>query len=81
MLECKPNDTPIDLARKTEDIGDLVQTDSYERSIGKLINLSHTRLDIAFAVGMISQHMHSPKQNHMKAIYRIVKYLKRTLGK
>ena len=36
---------------------------------GKLIYLSHTRLDIAFAVSMVSQFMHSPCQEHLEAVF------------
>ena len=43
--------------------------------------MSHTRPDIAFAVSMISQFMHSPKEKHLEAVYRVLRYLKKTLGK
>ena len=49
--------------------------------MGKLIYLSHTRPDIAFAVSVVSQFMHSPRQAHLDAVFRIVKYLKSTPGK
>ncbi|XP_022871199.1 uncharacterized protein LOC111390394 [Olea europaea var. sylvestris] len=51
------------------------------RLVGKLIYLSHTRPDIAFALSVVSQHMHSPKETHMEAVYKILKYLKSSLGK
>ncbi|KAK4258317.1 hypothetical protein QN277_007775 [Acacia crassicarpa] len=53
----------------------------YQRLVGKLIYLSHTRPDIAFAVSTTSQHMHLPKQKHLKAAYKILKYLKGTPGR
>ena len=53
----------------------------YQRLVGKLIYLSHTRPDIAFAVSVASQYMSEPKKNHMEAAYRILKYLKGTPGR
>ena len=44
----------------------------------KLIYLSHTRLDIAFAVSIISHFMHHPREEHLEAIYTILIYLKGT---
>ena len=38
--------------------------------------LSHTRPDIAFVVSVVSQYMHSPKESHLKAVYKILRYLK-----
>lgn len=47
----------------------------YQRLVGKLIYLSHTRLDIVFVVSLVSQFMHQPKEAHLQATIRIVKYL------
>lgn len=43
-----------------------------------MIYLAHTRPDIAFAVSVVSQFMHNPKEMHLKAVYRILQYLKGT---
>ena len=64
-LEAKPEDLPVD-------------SGWYQRLVGKLIYLSYIRLDITFAVNCVSQFMHAPSKTHMKAIYRIPKYLKGT---
>ncbi|XP_043693376.1 uncharacterized mitochondrial protein AtMg00810-like [Telopea speciosissima] len=82
MLGCKPADTPLEpnthLKRKE---GDPVDKGSYQRLVGRLIYLSHTRPDIAFAVSLVSQYMHDPHSSHLEATYRILRYLKSSLGK
>ena len=50
--------------------------EQYQRLLRRLIYLSHTHPDIAFAVSMVSQFMHAPRQQHFDAIYRILRYLK-----
>ena len=78
MSGCKPADTPIDPNQKLGEIqqGTPVNTLQYQRLVGKLIYLSHTRPNIAFAVSMISQFMHSPYEEHLAAAHRILRYLK-----
>jgi len=43
--------------------------------------LAHTRPDLAYALSVISQFMHSPSEEHMKVVTRILRYLKSSLGK
>lgn len=66
LLGCKPVETPIEpnlklQSSKTEKIQ---QKEQYQRLVGRLIYLSHTHPDIAFAVSMVSQFMHSLGQEH-----------------
>lgn len=49
--------------------------------MGKLIYLSHTTSDKAFAVSIISQFMHSPSEEYLEVVYKILRYLKGTPGK
>ncbi|XP_022849594.1 uncharacterized protein LOC111371696 [Olea europaea var. sylvestris] len=81
MLGCKSSDTPMEFGRKTDNVGKSVDKDRNQRLVGKLIYLLHTRPDIAFAVSVVSQHMHPPKEAHLEAVYRILRYLKGTPGK
>lgn len=53
----------------------------YQRLVGKLIYLSHTRPDIGFAVSVVSQIMNNPTEEHKDAVYRILRYLQMTPGK
>ena len=81
MLGCKPSDTPIEVGKRTENSGKLVDKERYQRLVGKLIYLSYTRPYNAFAVSLVSQHMHSPTEVHLEAVYRILRYLKGSPGK
>ncbi|KAL5840222.1 hypothetical protein ACOSQ4_012830 [Xanthoceras sorbifolium] len=82
MMGCKPADTPMDsttkLRAKVE--SGLIDKGRYQRLVGKLIYLSHTRPDIGFAVSYVSQFMSSPNEEQMEAVYRILRYLKKTPG-
>ncbi|RVW33188.1 Retrovirus-related Pol polyprotein from transposon RE2 [Vitis vinifera] len=81
MLGCKPSDTPIEARNRMESDGKLVDKEKYQRLVGRLIYLSHTRPDIAFAVSVVSQYMHSPKESHLEAVYKILRYLKGSPGR
>ena len=80
---CKPTSTPIDPNLRLEDVEKdaTVDKEMYQRLVGRLIYLSHTQPDIAYAVSMISQFMHCPKKAHLQVAYRVLQYLKGTLGK
>ncbi|KAL0552943.1 hypothetical protein IC582_012078 [Cucumis melo] len=83
MLGCRPADTPIEFNCKLGNSDDQVPVDKeqYQRLVGKLIYLSHTRPDISFAVSVVSQFMQAPYEKHMEAVNRILRYLKNTPGK
>lgn len=49
--------------------------------MGKLIYLSHTRLDIAYAVSIVSKFMHNRSEEHMSMVIRILRYLKSSPGR
>ncbi|KAJ0444187.1 putative RNA-directed DNA polymerase [Helianthus annuus] len=82
MIDCKPSDTPMIMNQKLvmEEGAKLTDRGRYQRIVGKLIYLSHTRPDIAYAVGVVSQFMHQPQEPHMEAVMRIIRYLKGTAG-
>ena len=83
LLGCRATKTPIDSNLKLQlvKVEDVVDRDKFQCLIGRLISLSHTHLNIAFAVSMVSQFMHSLGQEHFDAIYRILRYLKGTPAK
>ena len=83
LLECKPMDTPIVQNHRLGEYSDQVPADKvrYQRLVGKLIYLSHTRPNIAYAVSVVSQFMHNPSEDHMGVVIRILRYLKSSPGK
>ena len=83
LLGYKPAETPIEsnLKLQPSKCVEIGNKELYQRLSGRLIYLSHTCLDIAFAVSMVSQFMHSPRQDHSDVDYRILRYLKRTPGR
>ena len=81
MLGCKPSDTPIKARKRMESDGKPLDRERYRRLLGRLIYLSHIRLDIAFSVSVVSQYMHSPKESHLEAVYKNLRYLKGSIGR
>ncbi|CAN1150187.1 Copia protein [Linum perenne] len=82
LTNCKPIDTPMEpnLRLRPSSAEEVKDLGRYQKIVGKLIYLSHTRPDISFAVSMVSQFMHSPGPMHFEAVYRIIRYLKGTPG-
>jgi len=82
MLGCRPCSTPIDKNHQiSAQCGDSVNKETYQRLVGRLIYLCHTRPDISYAVSVVSRYMHDPRAGHMEVVYRILRYLKGTPGR
>jgi len=58
-----------------------VDKGQYQRLVGRLIYLTHTRPDISFAVSRVSQFLNNPSKDHMEAVTRILRFLKKDPGK
>lgn len=83
MSACQPVNTPVEEGLKLFVEFEWVSVDigRYQRLIGRLIYLKHTRLDFAYALSIVSQFMHSPGEKYMNVIIRILRYLKFALRK
>ena len=53
----------------------------YRKLVGRLLYLTHTRHDIYYVVGRLSQCLQSPTDIHMQAAQHTLKYLKGNAGK
>ena len=58
----------------------LSDPESYRRLVGRLLYLAVTRPDLAYSVHVLSQFMQKPRQEHLDAALRAVRYLKGSPG-
>ncbi|PKA57434.1 Retrovirus-related Pol polyprotein from transposon TNT 1-94 [Apostasia shenzhenica] len=77
LLGCRPASSPINQNHKlVGEVGEPIDKGRYQKIVGRLLYLSHTRPDIAYAVGVVSRYMHDPREPHMKVVTQILRYLK-----
>ncbi|XP_068340362.1 uncharacterized mitochondrial protein AtMg00810-like [Pyrus communis] len=82
MTDCKHAHTPLNSNLKLQSHGDLIPNiEYYQRLVGKLIYLTITRPNIAYAMSLVSQFMHAPSMDHMKILHRVLRYLKGFIGR
>jgi hypothetical protein len=80
MTDCKSCATPVDLHPKLSADGDPVPDPTDFRSLaGALQYLTFTRSNISYAVQQICLHMHDPREPHLAALKRILRYVRGTL--
>ena len=82
LLAAKPCSLPMDPTLKLHKASGVPLSDStvYRRLIGNLLYLTHTRPDICYVVGKLSQYLQSPINIHMQAAHHVLRYLKGTAG-
>lgn len=81
LLGASPVDTPMERGLKLSDNSDLLKDPGqYRRLVGRLIYLTVTRPDIMYSVHILSRFMHQPRNLHMEAALRVVRYLKGAPG-
>eukprot|EP00253_Pinus_taeda_P033042 PITA_33042 len=80
MEDCAPMSTPMTTNCKLSKNDDSPPVDSthYRSMIGALLYLTATRPDIMQVVGMLGRFQSTPKQSHLLAVKRILRYLKGT---
>lgn len=78
MLGSKPSTIPVEvnsnLTLMTKD--SLVDPTIFKQIIGRLMYVTLTRPDIAYTMHILSQFMEKLAQMHLKAAYKVLKYLK-----
>ena len=82
MLASKPASHPMDPRLKFSDFeGEPLEDPStYRRMVGRLLYLTITRPDIAYAVHRLSQGMSCPKHAHHQAAQHLLRFLKQNPG-
>ena len=60
-------------------LGKSVDSSLYKSMIGSLLYLIASRLDISYNVGVCARYQVNPKESHMIALKRIIKYVKTTV--
>jgi hypothetical protein len=80
MDECKPIKTPMLLNGylNLDEEGKSVDQTLSRSMVGSLLYLTVSRSDIMFSVCMCARFQASPKEAHLVAIKRILRYLKHT---
>ncbi|RDX84430.1 Copia protein, partial [Mucuna pruriens] len=72
-LGCKTSRVPIEQNHKIgSEETPIIEKSQYQRLVGKLICLSHTRPDITYDVSVVRQIMHDPRERHLQAVERIL---------
>jgi hypothetical protein len=80
MAECKTCATPVDTQGKLSVVAPPVADPTgYQSIAGALQYLIFTRPDIAYVVQQVCLHMHDPREPHLTAMKRILRYLWGTL--
>ncbi|GJT43316.1 ribonuclease H-like domain-containing protein [Tanacetum coccineum] len=80
MANCNSTRTPVDTESKLGSDGEPVSDPTLYRSLaGGLQYLTFTRPDISYAVQQICLFMHDPREPHMAALKRVLRYVQGTL--
>ena len=76
----KAINTPISTSTKLDidESGESFDQKAYRGMIGSLLYLTATRPDIMFSVGLCARFQSNPLISHLKAVKRILRYLKGT---
>ena len=78
MLHSTPVDTQ---AKLSADLGDSVaDPTAYQSLAGALQYLTFTRPDLTYAVQQFCLHMHDPRESHLAALKRLLRYVRGIVG-
>lgn len=84
MSSVKPSVVSIEQNHKLIDNQSPILPDAdiaiYRRLVGRLLYLTITRPDLSYGIHVLSQFISSPRVDHLAAAYKMVKYIKGTIG-
>nr|GEU31468.1 zinc finger, CCHC-type [Tanacetum cinerariifolium] len=80
MLDCNETLIPMDLGTRLTKVTErtMVNSTEYRSLIGCLKYLLHTRPDLSYSIGLLSRFMQEPREQHMKSIRQVLRYVKGT---
>jgi hypothetical protein len=81
LTDCNPAPTPMKERLKLSRDSRTKEVDAtqYQRLVGSLRYLVHTRPDLAYSVGYVSRFLQRPTTEHEQAVKRIIRYVAGTL--
>nr|GEU84829.1 hypothetical protein [Tanacetum cinerariifolium] len=80
MEDCNSTSYPMEKDLKLSKAKDepKVKATQYQKVVGCLRYLLHTRPDLTYSVGVVSRYMQNPRESHAYVIKKILRYLKGT---
>ncbi|GJW72857.1 ribonuclease H-like domain-containing protein [Tanacetum coccineum] len=86
LLACKPSATLLEqnlaITNEPTNVDKVLDNiTEYQKLIGKLIYLTHTRANISYYVHCLSQFIHKPLRSHLKIALKVLRYLKGNRGR
>ena len=79
MTDCKSISTPLDRTVKLRpDSGKICNPTRFRQIVGSLIYLTITRPDLSYPVGVISQFMARPTEEHLQCAQCVLRYVSGT---
>jgi hypothetical protein len=80
LQDAKPMNTPMGINEHLDldSSGNMVDQKQYRSMIGSLLYVTALRPDVMFSVCMCARFQASPRESHLKATKRILRYLKNT---
>jgi hypothetical protein len=80
MEDAKSISTPMGINGNLDSdaSGNMMDQKMYQSMIGSLLYVTTSRLDVMFSVCMCARFQASPRESHLKATKRILRYLKHT---
>ena len=82
LVDSNPTRTPMEARLQLRKAGTTTTVDStnYRSIVGSLRYLVNTRSDLAYFVGYVSRFMEAPREEHLVAVKRILRYVAGTRG-